>query len=244
LAALDRLDFEYQLADMVWGHARAHQVRKLPEGIHRAQWSTNRSSGDFSIAVEGPAKIKRLLVGEMMGRGRVGGVSGVRGIVHPWGSEADACDVLRRLNAAVSTHVPRGFFCAATFVEVDTDTGAFRLWNCGLPDALVLGPNGVTRRFASVHPPLGVIADEELGGCERMDNINAGERLVIYIDGVLSASATKGAVFGACALEAELRETSFCDVDGKRLASSALGAILEYYWPRLPTDDVTIVALR
>ncbi|MFT5393105.1 MAG: serine phosphatase RsbU (regulator of sigma subunit) [Gammaproteobacteria bacterium] len=246
LTALARLDFEYQLADMVWGHARAHQVRKLPEDIHCAQWSTNRSSGDFAIAVEGPAKTKRLLVGDMTGRGLAAALAAYpvcEAFYTEAAREADAFDVLRRLNAAVSTHVPRGFFCAATFIEIDTDNGAFRLWNCGLPDALVLSSNGVARRFASVHPPLGVMADEELGGCERTDNINAGERLVIYTDGVLSASATKGAVFGASALEAALREAFFRDVDGKRLASSALDAVLEYCWPRLPTDDVTIVAV-
>jgi anti-sigma regulatory factor (Ser/Thr protein kinase) len=92
------------------------------------------------------------------------------------------------------------------------------------------------RRVSSRHPPLGVLANDALGRETDTLELAAGERIVLYTDGVIEARNPAGAMFGQARLEALLAEADAAfEVVTARLAS--------YRGTADQDDDITLVEI-
>ena len=242
LSSFDRLEFEYELAEMVWGFMQTRGEVRLPEGIRAQSWTPRRVSGDLVAAGHGPNGAVRVLVGDMTGRGLAAALA-AQPVVDAFGrcvqELPSAEELLRALNGEIRQRLPRGYFCAAALLELSEDRRGFSLWNCGLPDVWLLVGSSAFRRFGSKHPPLGVLDGSDLAQALVEGVRCPGEPLVICTDGVLRASALRNVRFGTSALHRALRE---CQYAGDP-ASAVLKEVLEFCWPKLPEDDATVVVI-
>lgn len=101
------------------------------------------------------------------------------------------------LNRQLLDFMPIGRFVAASLICFDESKQTAQLWLGGMPDLLIIGPDGKTcRRVASEHLALGIIDfDEEMAGVATI-SCAPGSQLVVVSDGVVEAVNPQGEAFG------------------------------------------------
>ena len=101
------------------------------------------------------------------------------------------------LNRQLLDFMPTGRFVAASLICVDEGKQAAELWLGGMPDLLIIEPDGKTcRRVASEHLALGIIDfDEDMASITTIA-CAPGSQLVVVSDGVVEATSPAGEAFG------------------------------------------------
>jgi serine phosphatase RsbU (regulator of sigma subunit) len=144
-----------------------------------------------------------------------------------------------RANALLSADNDSAMFVTLIYGVLDIASGAFTYCNCGHNPPLVVRADGRSERLTLTGLPLGVLAEADYATREIV--LGAGDRLVLYTDGVTEASTEDGAEFGEARLEAAIdalrQGTPVAMVDGivERVDAFAAGA------PQ--ADDITCLAL-
>lgn len=141
-------------------------------------------------------------------------------------------------------------FCAATLPETFATAVAVRFSrrqgstllefaNAGHPFPLLLKQTGESSTLHSTGLPLGVApdADWNQGTC----HMSAGDRLVLYSDGVIETFDEAGTCFGQRRLTNLLRKN--CDVSPDHFTRSLSQALSEFRGPHAADDDVTAVVV-
>lgn len=146
------------------------------------------------------------------------------------------------INRLLAQHIPEGRFITMGYVRYAPDTGTLAHSRAGHPPALVLhAADGQVRQLLSGGLPLGFLEDAPYG--EDVEQLQVGDAVLLYTDGVTEAMNRKGEQFGLDRLGAALREG--CKLGD---AGDALRHIFKSFNGfrdgRLLKDDVTIVLLR
>ncbi len=144
-------------------------------------------------------------------------------------------------NKHLRNTLPVGRFVALAAVCIDETTGKAEIWNGGMPDVLLLGPDGqVTRRFASAQVSLGIVDfdDPAMIATESVE-WRPGCQFALYSDGLLEAENPAGDPFGLERLIAALARTPLA----KRLAA-VKQALAEHIGTVLPHDDISAMLIE
>lgn len=164
-------------------------------GRYRSAAQSARVGGDFYDVASTPHGV-RVVVGDVRGKGldavRVAAavLGSFREAAHSAGP--DLATVARVVSDAVDRHREAEDFVTAVFVQLDAE-GRGQVVRCGHPAPLVLGPHA-TRAVAvePEQPPLGLL----LGVPAAVPLVlAAGERLLLYTDGLSEARRRGGAFF-------------------------------------------------
>gem|GEM_PF-6027548 len=245
---LDRAEFEKELADLVSGHVQNGVKQPLPQGVRSAEWSPSRSRGDCATGEIGPRGELRVLLADMSGSGLARKLASLP-VLRAFHLEArgapDCMALAGSLNRAVRRDLPPGFFARSVLIELELDRRHLRVLNCGLPVAWLLEAPGAPargdwRRFPANHPPLGVMSEGEFSTSCYQAEWEEGQLLVACTDGIPGAEALEDARFG----EAALRRSLLDRRHERDVAGAVLKDVLEFCWPRLPSDDLTIVVVE
>jgi phosphoserine phosphatase RsbU/P len=150
-------------------------------------------------------------------------------------------EMLHRVNELLCEgNAPNTFltvFCAI----LDLSSGALVYVNGGHPNPLVVGGDGTVRALPS---PRGMIvgAFETARFAEGRGQLQPGELLLAYTDGMTEALDLSGEMFGEKRLAHDLAEArDLCPAD---LATNLLERILSFGGTDLPQDDLSLLALR
>lgn len=152
--------------------------------------------------------------------------------------------IVSRLNAQLRNILPSSRFVAAALVCIDESAGTAEIWNGGMPDVLLLGPEGdVEQRFPSRHLALGVVdfnrfVDAECVATELVSWRN-GSQFVLYSDGILEAANSGGEAFGTERLIEALTESA-----GVPRLTNIMFKLKEYVEPNQPHDDVSLMLVE
>jgi serine phosphatase RsbU (regulator of sigma subunit) len=222
-------------------------------------------AGDFFTIKESQGRVI-LALGDICGKGLAAGMwtthlvglVGARAAVHcepDWivtGVNRDVC-----LQASM---VP----LASLFIaKLDPQTGKLEYCNAGHPPALVLRANGDMELLSDGGLLLGVVPDAPYKrGCVEMQ---PGDVLLAYSDGVLESQNDVEEEFGSARLEAQLRraamkprgphaiqsseDTNAADLvasqaNAESVLFSVLGAVQDFASPRPLVDDMSMVIVR
>jgi len=239
---LDRLAFEYELAELVWGHTVAQRAFPLAEQVSIKSHAARRANGDFVATTCGPDGALRVFVGDMTGRGLAAAIA-AQPVVELFHAEApqqhSAPGLLEIMNASIRDILPEGYFCAGVLLELSADQSHFSLWNCGLPDAWLTAANGEHRCFSSQHPPLGVLRETDLRIADARGTRAEGQRFVVATDGVIKAERLKGGRYGESGFYCSLCEHHAIPT----LSEALFNDMMEFCWPKRPEDDATVVVV-
>jgi sigma-B regulation protein RsbU (phosphoserine phosphatase) len=125
--------------------------------------------------------------------------------------------------------------------EIDARRRIVRYVNCGHNPALLLRERGgETVSMDSSCPPLGMFASE---ACQVVQSeLNAGDMIVFYTDGLPEAENPNGDAFGMDRLEAVVRANS--ELPAAQIINVLFGAAVDFRGSRNFTDDVTIVVVK
>lgn len=152
---------------------------------------------------------------------------------------ADPRIVVDRVNGLFHRATPPEHFATAFLGVYDPATRWLRFANCGHPPGFLVRSNGAITKLDTTACVLGVLAD--LGAEEGRVELEPGDLVVLYSDGITEAGIESGPEFGEARLERILRDRRGATV-GELLAGVAKAA--EDYASSSHMDDMTLVGVR
>jgi sigma-B regulation protein RsbU (phosphoserine phosphatase) len=185
--------------------ARAIQRSLLPSSLPcigpyalAATWRpASGYGGDCYDALTFEGDVLGLLIADVAGKGLPAALlmsnlqAAVRAFAEGGASPAEVCGKVNRL---LCRHMVSGRFVTACYLRLDCRTGALTCANAGHNPPLVLRPSGEIVRLATGGTVLGVFPDITYE--ERTVPFGAGDRLVLYTDGITEALSPGGEEYG------------------------------------------------
>jgi serine phosphatase RsbU (regulator of sigma subunit) len=182
-------------------------------------------------------------LGDVSGKGTAAALlmSSVHAAIHAQvAARTSLYEMVKSVNQYLAENTPSNRFVTLFVAELDTKTGILKYINAGHNPPLLGRANGQVEQLESGGFPLGIIpmADFEVGEL----NLEAGEALVIYSDGVSEANNLQEEEFGMERL---------IQVVSRNLKSSAAGmrdkiesALSAFTQTAAPNDDITLVIVK
>ncbi len=201
-------------------------------------------SGDILLMARPPAGGIHILLGDFTGHGlsaAIGALPVSEVFFAMTGKGFDAAGILAEINRKLNMLLPTGMFMAGTLISVDRGLRFARVWNAGMPEALVISSTTgrIERRLASQLVPLGIQKDIDVSSVDSFDllAVSEGDHILLYSDGVIEARNEAGEMFGSERLEA-------CagDKNGHSAAKNCIAEALDRFClGAAQEDDITLV---
>jgi sigma-B regulation protein RsbU (phosphoserine phosphatase) len=161
------------------------------------------------------------------------------GLRHELRRQADPRSVATELNRALLESRDAARFVTAVCAVLDPSSGDFDYVNCGHNPPLVLRRGGETETLPTGGPALGLFPDVPFGAGRAQ--LQPGDRLVLYTDGVVEITDPSDAEFGVSRLEARMRSVPAGAPE--RAIESVVGAARQFSGREPFDDDFTLVVV-
>jgi len=162
-------------------------------------------NGDVLLVERGPQGGMYLVMGDFTGHGLTAamGTLPVALIFFEMAKKGLAIgEIARELNCQLNKLMPLGLFFAATLLELNTHGDIMSVWMGGMPECYCLGKNGELKSsIQAQHMPLGILKDSEFNDTTEIFNVEPGDKLYLYSDGVTEAHKADGEMFGSIRLK-------------------------------------------
>ncbi len=239
----ERTEEEMKLAQQVFQSVLQQNQSRLPLELEEWNLAASHFSGDILLHACCPDGSLNLFLGDFTGHGLPAAVGTLiaAGIVQGMSRKNMAPEkILAELNRKLSTVLPVERYCAGIFVRLDPARQYLQLWNCGLPEALLISSEGeLVRTFPSRQLPLGITAVQELGEGECIE-VEAPASLLLMSDGVTEALDSQGNLFGSERLLRVIEDNE----DDESLLQAIRRAVLEHMGERPPADDISLMRIK
>jgi serine phosphatase RsbU (regulator of sigma subunit) len=234
--------------------ARDIQLAMLPGGLRQAGDAVvcgvtrpaNTVGGDFYDILDRPDGRLVIALGDVAGKGSPAAllmallVAMLRTLVD---EGLESARLLERLNVQVARHSPASRFITLFYGLYDPRTGELHYVNAGHLPPIIRRANGTFERVETPGP--GGLA---LGMFERATydanttQINPGDALVLYSDGITEAENTSGRPFDEAGLETVIANQA--DKDPQALGRAILTAVEAHAGDARLADDLTALVLK
>ena len=144
---------------------------------------------------------------------------------------------LKNFNNSVKESIPDGKFITAALIVTDKSQKSFAVINMGHLPVILLKKNGEAEFIEVEGDVLGVHEEPEFGLISR--DVEEGDRIIIYTDGLLESSA--GKVWAGCLEELKKVVLSTKNLSLESMPKALAENILK---PESVNDDVLIVAIE
>ncbi|MBF0186923.1 MAG: fused response regulator/phosphatase [Magnetococcales bacterium] len=196
-----------------------------------------KTAGDIVLWADRPDGINHILVGDFTGHGLPAAVGGP--LLDEMFQEMTRRgkggeEILSVVNRKLHQRLPPDLFTAACLLEWDAERWQCRIWNCAMPEVLVLRRDGRCETHLPQHTALGVVADFEPWPVDPV-TLEAGDRIVVYSDGVVETTDSAGRLFGIERLISALNTHPLDRMTG----------VLDTYRGEMEqSDDITLMMLE
>lgn len=156
------------------------------------------------------------------------------------GSDASASTILTRINAALLAQNDDSMFVTLALTVIDSARHRLTAASAGHPLPIVRDAAGPLANIGGkVDKPLGLDIDAAFS--EHEYAIDAGDRIVLYTDGVLDAVDGSGAPYGETRLADAIRRPA---ADAGAIVQAIAADVRAFAGSRAPMDDLTIVCVE
>lgn len=177
-------------------------------------------NGDVVVAGIRPNGNMMVLLGDFTGHGLPAAIGAMPlastfyGMVHKGFSMSD---VLREINKKLKSILPIGLFCCATMIDFNFRRKRIKVWNGGLPAGMIYRKDGSVTPMRSTHLPLGVMPEKSFKDDSQFYDLDIGDRIFMWSDGIHEARNSNGEMFGEERLlqlfeENECAESAFDEI--------------------------------
>lgn len=202
-------------------------------------------NGDLLLATRTPSGDLNIMLGDATGHGLPAaiGTVPVADIFYSL-SETGASteEIVLTLNQKLKNIFPPEFFLCASIVNFSKDFRLMTVWHGGLPDIIVYSgqQHKVTATLRSNNFPLGVVKNQDLSPQIKTFELQHGDRVLMYSDGVIEARNPEGEEFGRHRLDTVLSQGTDADV----ILDHINRAVRRFRGRRDQSDDVTILEVN
>jgi serine phosphatase RsbU (regulator of sigma subunit) len=184
-----------------------------------------------------------IALGDVSGKGTAAALlmSSLHAAIHAQVSAKSSLDeTVLTVNQYLADNTPANRFVTLFIAELDPANGMLKYINAGHNPPLIARADGTINQLSSGGFPLGIIpgAEFEVGETQ----LNAGEALVVYSDGVSEANNIRDEEFGLDRLSEVVRKNVRASAAGIRdKVESALSAFTQ---TAPANDDITLVIVK
>lgn len=201
-------------------------------------------NGDVMVAAMRPSGSMMVLLGDFTGHGLPAAMGAMPlastfyGMV-PKGFSMT--DILREINGKLKNILPVGIFCCATMLDINFRKKRVKVWNGGLPDCFLHRiKDGSVTAIKSTHLPLGVLSNRVFkDNCEYFE-LDIGDRLFLWSDGIHEARNARGEMFG----EERLKEVFTRNSEPEHLFDEILLGVQQFVGRGEKDDDLSLLEIR
>jgi len=199
--------------------------------------------GDYYDFIEREDGRLVIALGDVSGKGTAAAIlmSSLHAAVHAQaGSHDSLVSTISAVNKYLADNIPANRFVTLFYAELDPESGALAFLNAGHNPPLIVHSAGTVEQLASGGLPLGIKPDADYR--EGRTQLQPGDVLVIYSDGVTEAVSPTGEEFGS---------TRLYEVVSRNIESSAAGirdriesSLTKFSQGTSAADDVTLVIVK
>src|SRR6266516_6266535 len=184
-----------------------------------------------------------IALGDVSGKGTAAALlmSSLHAAVHAQAASHDSLvETISAVNRYLADNIPPNRFVTLFYAELDPDSGAVSFLNAGHNPPLIVHAAGTVEQLSSGGLPLGIKRDADYR--EGRTQLQRGDVLVIYSDGVTEATSPTGEEFGP---------TRLYEVVSRNIDASAAGirdriesALTKFAQGTSAADDITLVIVK
>lgn len=199
--------------------------------------------GDYYDFIEREDGRLVIALGDVSGKGTAAALlmSSLHASVHAQaGSHETLAETISAVNRYLADNIPSNRFVTLFYAELDPASGTLSFLNAGHNPPLIVHAAGTVEQLASGGLPLGIKRDAEYR--EGRTQLQMGDVLVIYSDGVTEATSPSGEEFGP---------TRLYEVVSRNIDASAAGvrdriesALTKFSQGTQAADDITLVIVK
>lgn len=200
-------------------------------------------NGDVLVAEVSPSGNLIILLGDFTGHGLPAAVGSIPLATTFYGMVRKGFalpDILREINHKLHEILPVGFFCCATCVELNFAEQTMFTWTGGLPPSYLYRYKTNTYDIiSSANLPLGVLSSGSFKAEPTRIELDIGDRLYMWSDGVFESRNAEGEMFGEDRLHDLMEE-----LRGKNtLFDTILGRVHNHIGAHDKDDDISLVEI-
>ncbi|HEU4511231.1 MAG TPA: SpoIIE family protein phosphatase [Pyrinomonadaceae bacterium] len=199
--------------------------------------------GDYYDFIEREDGRLVIALGDVSGKGTAAALlmSSLHAAIHAQSASHDSLvATVSAVNRYLADNIPANRFVTLFYAELDPESGALSFLNAGHNPPLIVHSAGTVEQLASGGLPLGIKRDAEYR--EGRTQLQHGDVLVIYSDGVTEAVSPTGEEFGA---------TRLYEVVSRNIEGSAAGirdriesSLTKFAQGTSAADDITLVIVK
>jgi phosphoserine phosphatase RsbU/P len=151
-------------------------------------------------------------------------------------------DMLRQLNHLVMQNIGTSlFFFTLSIARVDRNGKRMVFAGAGHPPAMLVRPGAEPRLLESRSTVLGTLPDAVDAESAVEVQLDAGDRIVLYTDGITDVFDSKGRMLGVAGVQRFVRETAMLPLD--EMKNAILDRVAEWR-EGPPTDDISLILVE
>src|SRR5687768_10070449 len=199
--------------------------------------------GDYYDFIERDDGRLVIALGDVSGKGTAAALlmSSLHAAIHAQSASHDSLvATISAVNRYLADNIPANRFVTLFYAELDPESGALSFLNAGHNPPLIIHSAGTVEQLASGGLPLGIKPDAEYR--EGRTQLQPGDVLVIYSDGVTEAVSPSGEEFGP---------TRLYEVVSRNVDASAAGirdriesSLTKFAQGTSAADDITLVIVK
>lgn len=238
----ERLRYEHEVAENIFtkvmGSDKSEAANIRSEALPFAI-----TNGDFMLVAQTPAGGQHVLLGDYTGHGlsaAIGAIPATETFHAMTRKGLGLREIVSEMNRKLHATLPTGQYLAACMLEWNPRLGIVRAWNGGLPDVIIVSGQGRgLARIPSRNIPLGIMGDGEVKHALDVRQIDHGDRIYLYSDGLIEARNKDGVMFG----EERLEKVMSANDDREHLFDEVREAVAQFRGGRSQDDDITMVEM-
>jgi DNA-binding response OmpR family regulator/anti-sigma regulatory factor (Ser/Thr protein kinase) len=196
-------------------------------------------NGDLFLASASPTGGMYFLIGDFTGHGlasAIGALPVSQAFQAMSKKGLSLMEMAETINQTLLMLLPDDMFFAAAIVEINNTGKQLDVWNGGMPSLLLQDPSGkIVKRFASRHMSLGILENHEFASEVERYEMQFGNRLVAFSDGVVELENEQNEMLGDEGIEKWLNDQPDINVEG------FLSNATKYLGSKQRNDDITVV---
>ena len=199
----NQVEREHAIVEHIFANALSinHRTKKFFD--YRLAPASN-FNGDLFLIEPSPSGGIYFLMGDFTGHGlasAIGALPVTRAFQAMAGKGLAVAEMASTINHTLLSLLPGDMFFASAIVEIGKSGEQVTVWNGGMPDLVVISPEGkLVKQFESLHMALGILDDHEFNDSVEHFEAEIGDRLIGYSDGVVELTNQEEKMLGEEAL--------------------------------------------